>query len=351
MSRTRYIPFDKKALYFYNLVAKSGYKVEIKGVRKNIVPVDSTSLEMRKISIENLYVDAVQFMLDFHDEPSYEHKPTNKITYERIIDNSILMEKFQALIDKYGNLSILQHIFDQDTTDKMIASIYKKLGSKVPKEFEHCEQVSGIASLPPGLMINTVCEGEDVEIWISLLNFIYKGRFKRMLKAGLDSASKISQELKNPDSEFTKAIEKSEILKELSEEVCERVKEFTGEEIQRPRHRLKRFDCFTLMSQLSVDINPKNDNFFIKHTSLGSALLLFCFNYDFPDKSSCKQCNKSFIDKTTKRKNKTGGRMFCSDKCKVQNWRDKAEAYKEKRADDDRSELQSIANQAIEEAE
>ena len=43
--------------------------------------------------------------------------------------------------------------------------------------------------------------------------------------------------------------------------------------------------------------------------------------------------------------------MFCSDKCKVQNWRDKAEAYKEKRADDEMSELQSIANQAIEEAE
>jgi hypothetical protein len=97
-------------------------------------------------------------------------------------------------------------------------------------------------------------------------------------------------------------------------------------EVEESEETIVILNCFILMNQLSIDINIKNDNFFIKHTSLGSALLLFFFNYDFPYPSKCKQCKNSFIDKTTRRASKAGGRMFCSDKCKVQAWRDRAEA-------------------------
>ena len=71
-------------------------------------------------------------------------------------------------------------------------------------------------------------------------------------------------------------------------------------------------DCRLLMSQLNLNINPKNEKFFVEHSTLGSALLLFCFNYDFPIPSNCKQCNKSLIDTTKK-----GIKVFCSDRCKI----------------------------------
>ncbi len=324
MVNKRYIPFSNVDGKLKTLVAESGYQVirrsenhekeiDSADITTHFEPIEPRTLKFKEISMEELYIDIYDLVIELIENKVFKLSSGTGLMYEDVLHNRAIEVKLLSLVNKYGTLSSVIHSEAQSYSLEVLEEARKKY-----LQFERTENATFDKAIKVYVsMLLDFAVGEKVEVWIGLINYAFESYTTDIWQEQFDLISS------GQEKEALARIQTLKWFFQLYEFPLTEDEGFQGNW----ENDVKRFLDFkkspsrkawiksvirSLLNQLNLDINNENDNFIVEHSSLGSAFLIFSFNYGFPKPKNCKECRKPFIDRST-RKNK----IFCTPKCKM----------------------------------
>lgn len=318
MVSKRYIPFSNVDGKLKTLVAESGYQTTRRpgkyekeigsaDITTHFEPIKPSTLKFKEISIEELYIDIYDLVIELIENKVFKASSGTGLIYEDVLYNRAIEVKLLSLVNKYGTLSSIIHSEVQSYSLEELEEARKKYIQAEPTENATIDKAIKVYVS----MLLDFAVGEKVEVWIGLINYAFDSYSTDIWQEQLDLISS------GQEKEALARIKKLKGFLELyelkaTENWENNVKEFLNFKKSPSRKAWIKSVIRSLLNQLNLDINNENDNFIVEHSSLGSAFLIFSFNYGFPKPKNCKECRRPFVDRST-RKNK----IFCAPKCKM----------------------------------